>query len=30
LEANQKVIERKINDNLEYGKEYARLLKTPY
>ncbi len=30
LEANQQVIERKTNDNLEYGKKYARLIETRY
>jgi hypothetical protein len=30
LEANQQVIERQTYDNLEYGKEYAGLIKTPY
>jgi len=30
LEVNQQVIERQTNDNLEYGKEYVGLLKTPY
>jgi len=27
---NQQVIERQTNDNFEYGKEYAGLIKTPY
>jgi len=30
LEANQQVIERQTNDNLEYGKEYVGLIETPY
>jgi hypothetical protein len=30
LEANQHVIEKQIEDNLENGEEYARLTKTPY
>jgi hypothetical protein len=27
---SQQVIERQTNDNFEYGKEYAGLIKTPY
>jgi hypothetical protein len=30
LDANQQVIERQTNDNLEYGKEYVGLIKTSY
>jgi hypothetical protein len=30
LEANQQVIERQTNDNLENREEYARLIETPY
>jgi hypothetical protein len=30
LEANRQVIESKIEDNFENGKEYARLIETPY
>jgi hypothetical protein len=30
LEANWQVIKRQIEDELENGKEYARLTKTPY
>jgi hypothetical protein len=30
LEANQQVIERQIDDNLEYGNEYIGLIETPY
>jgi hypothetical protein len=30
LEAKFQIIERLIKDNLENGKEYARLTKTPY
>jgi len=30
LEANQQVIEKQTNDNLEYGKEYVGLIETPY
>jgi hypothetical protein len=30
LEANYQVIESQIENNLENGKEYARLIKTPY
>jgi hypothetical protein len=30
LEANHKVTERQIEDNLENGEEYARITKTPY
>jgi hypothetical protein len=30
LEANRQVIERQIENNLENGKEYARLIETPY
>ncbi len=30
LEENWQVIERQIEDNLENGEEYARLIETPY
>jgi hypothetical protein len=30
LEANQQVIEKQIENNLENGKEYARLTETPH
>jgi len=30
LEADRQVIERRIRENFENGKEYARLTKTPY
>ncbi len=30
MDANQQVIERQTNDNLEYGKEYAGLIKISY
>ncbi len=30
LEANYQVIESQIENNLENGEEYARLIKTPY
>jgi hypothetical protein len=30
LEANQQVIERQIEDNIENGEEYVGLTKTPY
>jgi hypothetical protein len=30
LDANQQVIEEQAYDNLENGKEYARLIETPY
>jgi hypothetical protein len=30
LEANQQIIEKQIDNNLEYGKEYVWLIETPY
>jgi len=30
LEANQPIIEKQTNNNLEYGKEYVGLIETPY